>query len=148
MLANYFRMGQERAGQIVKERMISIQKAFPKDMSELQRVRLYSGAYDVIILSYVISPLSENEGFNCFINGLLNLEKLCGHNGRILILQDKFQRAFVRRMSRAMGISSNKQVLTQRVYPQRNDNETYSYTYYCCLYAPASKMVVAGDCIE
>ena len=33
-------------------------------------------------------------------------------------------------------------------YPQRNDNETYSYTYYCCLYVPASKMVVAGGCIE
>lgn len=142
MLGNYFRMRREHTGRIVKHRMVSIQKAFPENMGELQRARLYLGAYDIVVLSYVISPLNENEGFNSFVNGLLNLEKLCGHNGKILILQDKFQTALVRRMSRAIGTSSDEQVLTQRVYPRRNDNETYTYTYYCCLYAPVGKVVV------
>jgi hypothetical protein len=147
MLANYFRTRREHAGRLVKDRMVSVQKAFPENMGELQRARLYLGTYDIVVLSYVISPLSENEGFSNLINGLVNLEKLCGHSGRLLILQDKFQGALVRQMSRAVGISSYKQVLTQRVYPRRDDNETYTYTYYCCLYAPVSKLVVRRSCI-
>jgi hypothetical protein len=139
MLTNYFRIRSGRTRRIIGDRMMSIQKAFPDNLNQLQRIKLNLGTYDIVIFSYVISPLSEDMGFNSLVNGLLNIEKLCNHNGRILILQDKFQTSLVRRMSRAIGISSKKQVLTQYVYPKRNDNETYTYIYYCCLYAPTEK---------
>ena len=139
MLRNYFRMRTGHTRSIINDHMISIYKAFPDNMNQLQRVRLNLGTYDIIIFSYVISPLNEDSGFNSLVNGLLNIEKLCSHRGRVLILQDKFQTSLVRRMSKAIGISSEKQVLTQQVYPKRNDNETYTYVYYRCLYAPAVK---------
>ncbi len=139
MLRNYFRMRTGHTRSIINDHMISIYKAFPDNMNQLQRVRLNLGTYDIIIFSYVISPLNEDSGFNSLVNGLLNIEKLCSHRGRVLILQDKFQTSLVQRMSKAIGISSEKQVLTQQVYPKRNDNETYTYVYYRCLYAPAVK---------
>jgi hypothetical protein len=139
MLRNYFRMRTGHAKSIINNHMISIHKAFPDNMSQLQRVRLNLGTYDIIIFSYVISPLNEENGFNSLVNGLLNIEKLCSHRGRVLILQDKFQTSLVRRMSKAIGISSEKQVLTQQVYPKRSDNGTYTYVYYCGLYAPDVK---------
>ena len=92
------------------------------------------------MLGVVISPLNENFGFSKLVNGLLNIEKLCRPNGRILILQDKFEASLMQRISRAIGTSSNKQVLTQYVYPRRNENEIYTYIYYRCLYAPTIKV--------
>lgn len=139
MLRNYFRMRTGHTKSIINNHMISIDNAFPDNMNQLQRVRLNFGTYDIIIFSYVISPLNEENGFSGLVNGLLNIERLCSHRGRMLILQDKFQTSLVRRMSKAIGISSEKQVLTQQVYPKRNDNETYTYVYYRCLYAPAVK---------
>jgi hypothetical protein len=51
---------------------------------------------------------------------------------------------FIKQQLRADGIwrLSNvvKPVLTQQIYPARNDNETYTYTYYSCLYAPCRNM--------
>ena len=139
MLRNYFRMRTGHTKSIINNLMIGINHAFPDSMNQLQRVRLNLGTYDIIIFSYVISPLNEENGFSGLVNGLLNIEKLCSHRGRVLILQDKFQTTLVRRMSKAIGISSEKQVLTQQVYPKRNDNETYTYVYYRCLYAPTVK---------
>lgn len=139
MLRNYFRMRTGHTKSIINNHMISIDNAFPDNMSQLQRVMLNFGTYDIIIFSYVISPLKEENGFSGLVNGSLNIERLCSHRGRVLILQDKFQTSLVRRMSKAIGISSEKQVLTQQVYPKRNDNETYTYVYYRCLYAPAVK---------
>jgi hypothetical protein len=139
MLRNYFRLRTGNTTSIINDHMISIRKAFPDNMNLLKRVRLNLGTYDIIIFSYVISPLNEESGFNGLVKGLLNIEKLCSHRGRVLILQDKFQTSLVRRMSQAIGISSEKQELTQEVYPKRNDNETYTYVYYSCIYTPAMK---------
>jgi len=146
ILHNYFRMKTGHNKNIVNNHIISIHKAFPDNMSQLQRVRLNFGTYDIIIFSYVISPLNEENGFDSLVNGLLNVERLCNHRGSVLILQDKFQTLLVRRVSKALGISSEKQVLTQQVYPKRNDNETYTYVYYSCLYAPAVKRKKVRQC--
>lgn len=145
MLRNYFRIRTGHTRSIINDHMISIQKSFPDDMNQLQRIKLNLGTYDIVIFSYVISPLNEDRGFNSLVSGLLNIEKLCSYNGRILILQDKFQTSLVRRMSKAIEASANKQVLTQHVYPKRNDNETYTYIYYRCLYAPAEKRMIVGQ---
>jgi ribosomal protein RSM22 (predicted rRNA methylase) len=144
MLRNYFRMRTEYTKSIIKNYVFSLHKAFPDNMGQLQRISLNFGKYDIIIFSYVISPLNEENGFNSLVRGLFNIERLCSYRGRVLILQDKFQTSLVRRMSKAIGISSEKKVLTQQVYPKRNDNETYTYVYYRCLYAPSEKRKLVG----
>jgi SAM-dependent methyltransferase len=147
VLTDYFRMRGRHSRGIVHARTISIQKAFPDNMNQLKRVRLNLDPYDIVIFSYVISPLNENKGFDHLVSGLLNIEKLCNHSGRILILQDKFQETLVRQMGRAVGISAHKKALTQHIYSSSNMNETYTYSYYSCLYAPAWEKIVRVSCV-
>jgi len=139
MLTDYFRICARRSSQITHGQIFRLEKAFPKNMNQLRRINCKLGSYDIATLSYVVSPLNENTNFNDLVNGLLNVESLLSCNGRILILQDKFQPAISRKISRALGISRQKEESTQEVYPKRNTNETYTYSYYCCLYPPAKK---------
>lgn len=141
MLADYFRINRRHNNTIIQNRTISIQKPFPDNINQLRRIKFNLGGYDSVIFSYVISPLSEDKGFSTLANGLLQMEELCSRHARILILQDKFQEKLVRQISRSMDISSRKEESTQEVYPRRNTNETYTYSYYCCLYSPAEKRI-------
>jgi ribosomal protein RSM22 (predicted rRNA methylase) len=138
MLTDYFRRNHGYGYGITRGQVISTQKAFPDNMSQLERIKLNLGAFDVVILSYVVVPLSEDNGLKSLVDDLLNIEKLCKLAGRILILQDKFQEALIRRIGREIENSSKKQTLTQEIFPRRNENETHTYTYYQCLYAPRS----------
>jgi len=142
MLTDYFRICRAYNKRTMRLRTICIQEPFPSNMKQLRRIRNNLGAYDVAVFSYVVVPASEEEGLYDFINGLWSIEELSNADGRILILQDKFQAALVRRMSRAIGVSAHKAKLTQAIYPQRNANESYTYSYYRCLYAPRNRGVV------
>ena len=139
MLTDYFRICARRSSQITHGQIFRLEKAFLKNMNQLRRINCKLGSYDIATLSYVVSPLNENTNFKDLVNSLLNVESLFSPNGRILILQDKFQPAIMRQISRALGISRQKEESTQEVYPKRNTNETYTYSYYCCLYPPAKK---------
>jgi len=139
MLTDYFRINTRRSSQIRHSQIFRLEKAFPKNINQLRRINRKRGTYDIATLSYVVSPLNENTSFKDLINGLLNVESLLSCNGRILIIQDKFQPAIMRQISKALGISRQKEESTQEVYPKRNTNETYTYSYYCCLYPPTRK---------
>jgi len=139
LLTDYFRICTRQNSQITPGHILRLEKAFPKNMNQLRRIKGKLGSYDIATLSYVVSPLNEDTSFKDLVNGLLNVESLFSRNGRILILQDKFQPTIMRQISRALGISRKKEESTQEVYPKRNTNETYTYSYYCCLYPPAKK---------
>ena len=147
MLADYFRINRRYNNAIIHNRTISIQKDFPDNINQLRRIRFNLGTYDIVIFSYVISPLSEDKGFSALVNGLLHIERLCSRKGRILILQDRFQAALVRRMSRAIGIPNQEEESTQHIYPNRNMSETYTYSYYRFLYAPAERMIISHSSV-
>jgi ribosomal protein RSM22 (predicted rRNA methylase) len=142
MLTDYFRICRAYNKRTMRLRTICKQEPFPSNMKQLRRIRNNLGAYDVAVFSYVVVPASEEEGLYDFINGLWSIEELSNADGRILILQDKFQAALVRRMSRAIGVSAHKAKLTQAIYPRRNANESYTYSYYRCLYAPRNRRIV------
>ncbi len=142
MLTDYYRISARQSGQFKSGQIFRIEKAFPKNMNQLQRIKDKLGSYDIATLSYVVSPLNEDTSFKDLINGMLRIESLFSPNGRILILQDKFQPVIMRQISRALGISRQKEESTQEVYPKRNTNETYTYSYYCCIYSPAKKGMV------
>jgi SAM-dependent methyltransferase len=141
MLANYFRMQGRQTKGVASDRIICVQEGFPGNIDRLQWAGAGSEAYDLIVFSYVISPLDEYEGLGGLAEGLLSVERLCTEQGRILITQDKYETALVQRLSRAIGAVSSRRSLTQCVYPIRNRNETYTYTYYSCLYRPTRNVI-------
>ncbi len=147
MLASYFNASGRHDREIISGQMLRIQKAFPDNINQIRRVRLKLGVYNITTLSYVISPLDEDKGFEALVCGLKGVEKLCNCNGRILILQDKFQATLVRQISKALGISNSKEELTQQIYPSRNMSETYTYLYYRCLYEPTSEIVIRQNAV-
>lgn len=147
MLASYFNASGRYSRGVILGRTLCIQKAFPDNINQIRRVRFKLGMYDITTLSYVISPLDEDKGLEALVCGLKDVEKLCNSNGRILILQDKFQAALVRQVSETLGVSNSKEELTQQIYPSRNMNETYTYLYYRCLYEPASEVVIRQNAV-
>ena len=99
------------------------------------------------VFSYVVVPVSEEKGFDDFVNGLWSIEEFSSTDGRILILQDKFQTALVRRISRAIGVSARKAKLTQAIYPRRNANESYTYSYYRYFYTLGNRKIVSDSSV-
>lgn len=139
MLASYFQIRRKYYRGIIHSRTVSIGKSFPENLNQLRRIKFNMGTYDITTLSYITNVLIEDKGLRELVNGILNIEKLCSSHGQILILQDKFQETLIRRISRAIGISSREEESTQQIYPERNTSETYTYSYYSCLYAPNKK---------
>ena len=141
MLADYFRILGKQAKPMVRGRTISIQKAFPDNMHQIRRIMLNLGFYDIIILSYVVSPLDEHAGLTGLFAGLRDLETLCSRRGRIVILQDKYETTLMGQIGRALGEPSRRKESRQEIFPIRNIKDTYTYWYYCCLYSPMTKAI-------
>jgi ribosomal protein RSM22 (predicted rRNA methylase) len=147
MLTDYFRICKAYNKGTMRLRTICIQEPFPSNIKQLRRIRNNSDSYNIAIFSYVVVPVSEDDGFGNLVNGLWSTEELCSTNGQILILQDKFQTALVQRIGIAIGVSAHKAKLTQAVYPRRNANESYTYSYYQYLYAPRNRAVVKNSSV-
>jgi len=138
MIKDYFR--RKHIKEIDYSHIFSIHKGFPNNINQLRRIRNNLGTYDIVIFSYVLSPLVEDKIYSQLINGFLEVENLCNQRGRILILQDKFQKKLMQRISRSIDVSSHREESHQYIYPKRNDNDTYKYSYYSCLYEPKKQM--------
>lgn len=139
MLAYYFKRGRAIGATMPHGRTFSLQKPFPDNMAQIRRIARNIGAYDIVVISYAVRPVIEEHGINTLVHGLLRVEMLCTHNGRVLIVQDRFREQLMRRIGRAVGVSPLSQELTQEVYPDREVGETHTYLYYSCLYAPRIK---------
>ncbi|MHC4212153.1 MAG: hypothetical protein ACYSWP_02150 [Planctomycetota bacterium] len=145
MLTNYFRLMNVRRQTSSNFRMSAISKAYPENFQQIERIKRNIGPFDVVVLSYVILPLKESEGIKGLVDGLLSVEKVCLPQGKILVLQDRFNSDLIRRIGRALGRTSHKKNLTQEIYPERNSSNSQTYEYYYCLYAPTTEKV-GGQC--
>lgn len=141
ILEHYFHIGRQDNLRTIQNMSFAIEKAFPANINQLKRISLNLGMYDIANFSYVVESFKEKSSFQNLVNGLSETEKLCNPAGKILIIIDKFNMPFTRRLTKAMGVSSSKQLLTQLVYPKRNANETFSYKYYRYLYSPSNTQV-------
>lgn len=148
MLKNYLRVSRNHGRGAIDNQIIAVQKAFPDNINQLRRISRNFGPYDIATFSYVVVPLNEDGGTHNLVNGLLKVEELCDPAGRILILQDKFNVSLMQRISKAVDASNQKEELTQQLYPNRNANETYSYSYYSCLYSPNKEMTDMQNCLK
>jgi len=135
-LRNYFRFNKYPQNKVLNALTFRIEKSFPSNIEQLKRISRNLNFYHLIIFSYVINLLNEEEGFLSTINGIKQLETLCHPNGRLLILQDKFNESLTRRIATALGCSCKKNVLRQYTYSTINSNDLYTYSYYQCLFPP------------
>lgn len=142
MLSNYLKIQKSYHGRIINSHTVSINRAFPDNMRQLQRIKHNIGAFDIVTFSYVVIPLNEDNSFNNLIDGLLESEELCSRNGVVLILQDRFRESLIKQIGKAISVSTNKEKMIQQIYPNRNAGETHEYSYYVCLYNPDKKGVI------
>jgi len=141
MLSRYFKIKNAHQDRVINSQTMSINNAFPINMRQLRRIKHNIGAFDIITFSYVVIPLNEDNGFNNLIDGFLNVEEFCSRNGVMLILQDRFRESLIRRIGKAIGVSTHKEEMAQQIYPDRDTGQTHEYSYYSCLYNPDKKGV-------
>jgi hypothetical protein len=122
-------------------RVFALPTAFPNNIPQIQRLASFLGGYDIIILSYVLSPLTDDYSLRTLASAITTLEGLCRSHGRILVVQDRFQDSLVRSLAQRLDVEYREQTVTQEIYPPRGANETYTYTYYDCLYAPRERAI-------
>ena len=80
-------------------------------------------------------PGTQQQGDSPRITHALNdTSAICLETGRHMVVACS-------RNTSMMKVECREQTLTQEVYPQRGQNETCTYTYYDCLYAPRAAFV-------
>lgn len=144
MIRTYFAMNRRENLGLFNEATFTIEKEFPACINQLKRISRHLDTYTIMNFSYVINPLNEEQGLKSITNGLAQVETICNPNGRILILQDKFSEALIKKVSGAIRQPFQRDVLSQYVYSTDNDNVTYAYSYYCCLFKPGVSNVKTG----
>jgi hypothetical protein len=133
---NYFKLNYKENRGLSHVGTLSLEKEFPASISQTRRIYRNLGFYSIIILSYVVNPLSEEQGFANTIRGLKEVETMCNSRGRVLIVQDRFSESVVKRITGLLGKSYQEDTLTQYMYSSRNNNDSYTYRYYYCLFVP------------
>jgi len=147
MLVDYFQYSREHGSPASEGRVFTLQTEFPGNVNQIYRLALALGGYDIVILSYVMNPLAEKYGLQSLVTAVKRLEHLCTSNGRLLIVQDRFQERLVRTLSRMLDVPYRKRTVIQEIYPCRGRNETYTYTYCESLYMPRRKDIVRPSCV-
>jgi len=115
---------------------LQVQRQFPDNIGQLNRIASNQGRYDIVLLSYVVRPLHESQGVDGIRRGLRLIEGLCNTKGQVLIVQDKYREQLMRRIGRVIGEPVKQAKLVQEVYPERGETSVRSYSYYHCLYSP------------
>ena len=136
MLTAYHRLARTDGLTLHNDRILTMSAAFPRNMQQVQRLASFLGGYDIIILSYVVSPLIDDCGLQDLVAAVELLGRLCSGHGRVLIVQDRFQESIVQRLAHMLNAECQEQTITQEIYPPRGENERYTYTYYDCLHMP------------
>ncbi len=126
--------------------IFTLPTAFPGNLYQIRDLASSLGNFDLVVLSYVLHPLTEDGSLQSLVSGLSMLERFCKPRGRVLIVQDRFQEPLIRKLAGIIGVECREQMLTQRIYPPRGSNETGTYTYYDCLYTPRKRVPSTETC--
>lgn len=141
MLSACSRHSDQSCATASRPQVFTLSTAFPGNVHQIRPLASFLGGFDLVILSYVLRPLTENGNLQSLVRGVNTLGRFCTPRGRMLIIQDKFQERLVRRLAGMIGTECHERTLTQEVYPPRGRNETATYTYYDCLYVPRGTCV-------
>jgi hypothetical protein len=146
MLNEYFGLCRANKMGVDEHRILTLTNDFPDNTNQLERIEKNYGVYHLIMFSYVIRPLADESGNIGLANDIVRSEKLCDPRGRILILQDQYRETLMRALGKQIDTSVENKELTQEIFPNRGTTDTYTYSYYQCLYKPrlSSAEAVAG----
>jgi hypothetical protein len=146
MLNEYFDLCRANKIGAGEHRILTLTNDFPDNTNQLERIEKNYGAYHLVMFSYVIRPLADENGNIGLANDIVRTERLCGPRGRILILQDQYRETLMRTLGKKIDASVESKELTQEIFPNRGTADTYTYSYYQCLYQPrlGSAEAVAG----
>jgi hypothetical protein len=136
MLTSRSQDRDRRGSTVSRSHIFTLSSAFPGNLHQICHLAAFLEGFDLVILSYVLRPLTEDGNLQSVVNGLNRLKRFGGAHGRVLIIQDKFQEPLIRKLADMMGVECREQTLTQEVYPPRGSSEAGTYTYYDCFYAP------------
>jgi hypothetical protein len=146
MLNEYFDLCRANKTGVGEHRVLTLMNDFPDNANQLERIEKNYGAYHLVMFSYVIRPLADENGNVGLANDIVRTEKLCDPRGRILILQDQYRETLMCALGQQINASVESKELTQEIFPNRGMADTYTYLYYQCLYEPrhSSAEAVAG----
>ena len=137
LLKSYFISGKCN---LSNKAILLLDKEFPSNINQLKRIASNYGNFDLVILSYVIIPLSEEDNIRKIACSIKEVESICRENGKILIIQDRFRQKFMNKLTNAIGKEYKKEELTQQVYSPDNSNEYHKYKYLSCLFSPKERV--------
>jgi hypothetical protein len=146
MLENYFLIGRRPGARIIHKHTIRIQRPFPENLNQIRRIAHNFGRFDMAIFSYVVVPLDQESGLDNLVTGLMDTELLCDREGRMVILQDRFNASRMRRIGRKLGVSVQKEKSLQQLYPRSATWPTYVYSYYSSVFPPRLSRSL-GQCV-
>lgn len=135
LLESYF-LARNKDNKCINNIVLHLENFFPSNIKHLKRIARLYGEYDIIIFSYVLTPLNDQESDNRLADAFGEIESTCNKSGKILILQDKYKEFLMRRIAGVIGEPYKEEELKQCVYSSKNSNEIQSYTYFSCLYSP------------
>ncbi|MFH1371029.1 MAG: hypothetical protein ABII09_07060 [Planctomycetota bacterium] len=136
MLAEYFDLCRAHRISVGEHTTLTLTSNFPDNIKQLERIRKNFGAYHLAMFSYVVRPLVEDNGIGSLARDIVETEKLCDPRGRALILQDQYRESLMRTLGKQIDVSVENKELTQKIFPNRGTADTYTYSYYQCLYKP------------
>jgi len=136
MLNEYFDLCKAQTMRVGEHRILTITNDFPDNVNRLERIMKNYGVYHLAMFSYVIRPLADENGTSGLTNEIVGTENLCDPRGRILILQDQYRETLMRALGRQIDAPIENKELTQEIFPKRGTTDTYTYSYYQCLYKP------------
>jgi hypothetical protein len=136
MLNDYFDLCRANHIGVGEHRILTIANDFPDNINQLERIGKNYGAYHLAMFSYVIRPLVDDNGIGVLAKNIIRTEKFCNQNGRVLILQDQYREKLMHALGKQIDASVENKELTQEVFPNRGTGDTYTYSYYQCLYKP------------
>lgn len=123
MLFDYFKLSG-RTHNIFMGNAFFLERPFPKTFPQIERIFKNLGAFSIANFSYVVVPLAEQD--IDIHSEILNVKNICDKNGRILIVQDKYNEDLVRQIDN----EPESRNVTHWVYSKQNSNDTYTYEYY------------------
>ncbi|MBN2020062.1 MAG: hypothetical protein JW749_07550 [Sedimentisphaerales bacterium] len=119
-----------------EQKVLTLTNDFPNNIKQLERIEKNYGTYHLMMFSYVIRPLVDENGTSGLAKDIVKAEKLCESRGRMLILQDQYRESLLRMLGKQINASVENKELTQEIFPKRGTADTHTYSYYQCLYKP------------
>ncbi|MCE5187313.1 MAG: hypothetical protein LLF76_14435 [Planctomycetaceae bacterium] len=118
------------SSKILRGRIITVEKSFPASQAQLGRIARLTGSFDLILMSYVLSPLFDNYKNQELAGAFHGLGQLVNPNGLIVLIQDQFHKEQIRKAADMLKTSVRRHKHKQQIYSKENSNDIQDYCFF------------------